>query len=86
MSDIDALARPSQYVGARVERTEDARFLTGRGRYVDDVVLPNMLHAAFVRSPFPHATSATSTRRPPRRWRASISSSRGASWRRPSAR
>ena len=55
MSDVDALARPSQYVGARVQRTEDARFLTGRGRYVDDVALPNMLHAAFVRSPFPHA-------------------------------
>jgi carbon-monoxide dehydrogenase large subunit len=29
--------------------------LTGRGRYVDDVQLPNLLHAAFVRSPFPHA-------------------------------
>jgi carbon-monoxide dehydrogenase large subunit len=29
--------------------------LTGRGRYVDDVQLPDMLHAAFVRSPFPHA-------------------------------
>jgi carbon-monoxide dehydrogenase large subunit len=55
MSDIDALARPSQYVGARVQRTEDARFLTGNGRYVDDIELPHMVHAAFVRSPLAHA-------------------------------
>jgi carbon-monoxide dehydrogenase large subunit len=34
---------------------EDRRILTGRGRYVDDVQLPHMLHAAFVRSPLPHA-------------------------------
>jgi carbon-monoxide dehydrogenase large subunit len=42
-------------VGGRVERVEDSRILVGRGHYVDDVVLPGMLHAAFVRSPFPHA-------------------------------
>ena len=41
-------------VGARVMRVEDPRILTGRGRYVDDVVLPGMLHAAFLRSPVPH--------------------------------
>jgi carbon-monoxide dehydrogenase large subunit len=41
-------------VGARVLRVEDPRILTGRGRYVDDVVLPGMLHAAFLRSPVPH--------------------------------
>jgi carbon-monoxide dehydrogenase large subunit len=35
-------------------RVEDPRILTGRGRYVDDVVLPDMLHAAFLRSPIPH--------------------------------
>jgi carbon-monoxide dehydrogenase large subunit len=34
---------------------EDARFLLGRGRYVDDIVLPNQMHACFVRSPHPHA-------------------------------
>ena len=37
-------------VGARVMRVEDPRILTGRGRYVDDIVLPGMLHAAFLRS------------------------------------
>ncbi|HMI97737.1 MAG TPA: xanthine dehydrogenase family protein molybdopterin-binding subunit [Micropepsaceae bacterium] len=42
-------------IGARVLRTEDARFLTGRGEFVDDIQLPNMLHAAFVRASFAHA-------------------------------
>jgi carbon-monoxide dehydrogenase large subunit len=41
-------------VGGRVERVEDGRILLGRGRYVDDVSLPGMLHAAFVRSPIAH--------------------------------
>ena len=40
-----------RFVGARVARKEDPRFLTGRGLYTDDVVLPGMLHVAFVRSP-----------------------------------
>ena len=44
-----------RYVGQRVLRVEDPRILTGRGKFVDDVTLPHMLHAAFVRSPFPHA-------------------------------
>ncbi len=43
------------YVGASVKRVDDPRVLTGRGRYVDDLALPRMLHAAFVRSPHPHA-------------------------------
>src|SRR3989442_1548842 len=42
-------------VGQSVRRSEDTRILTGTGRYVDDVRLPGMLHAAFVRSPEPHA-------------------------------
>jgi len=42
-------------VGARVKRAEDPRILTGRGRYIDDVVLPGMLHGAFLRSVVPHA-------------------------------
>ena len=41
--------------GAPVLRREDARFLTGRGRYTDDITLPAMTHAAFVRSPHAHA-------------------------------
>jgi carbon-monoxide dehydrogenase large subunit len=42
-------------IGTSIQRVEDARILTGRGRYVDDVTLPGMLHAAFVRSPHAHA-------------------------------
>ncbi len=39
----------------RTLRKEDARFLRGRGTYVDDVTLPGMLHGAVLRSPFAHA-------------------------------
>jgi carbon-monoxide dehydrogenase large subunit len=42
-------------IGTSIQRVEDERVLTGRGRYVDDVVLPGMLHAAFLRSPHAHA-------------------------------
>jgi carbon-monoxide dehydrogenase large subunit len=42
-------------IGARIPRLEDRPLLTGRGRFVDDIVLPGLLHAAFVRSPHPHA-------------------------------
>jgi aerobic carbon-monoxide dehydrogenase large subunit len=44
-----------RYTGTSVRRSEDLRILTGSGRYVDDVKLPGMLHAAFVRSPLAHA-------------------------------
>ncbi|MBV9384617.1 MAG: xanthine dehydrogenase family protein [Streptosporangiaceae bacterium] len=43
-----------RYVGQSVRRQEDPRLLTGHGRYVDDIVVPGMLHAAFVRSSVPH--------------------------------
>ena len=42
-------------IGAKVPRVEDRRILTGRGRYVDDLHLPHMLHATFLRSPYAHA-------------------------------
>jgi aerobic carbon-monoxide dehydrogenase large subunit len=45
----------ARYAGTRVARVEDARLLTGHGTYVDDVRLPGMLHASFVRSPFARA-------------------------------
>jgi aerobic carbon-monoxide dehydrogenase large subunit len=44
-----------RYTGASIKRSEDPRILTGTGRYVDDIKLPGMLHAAFVRSPMAHA-------------------------------
>ena len=45
----------AKYFGASVKRKEDPRYLRGEGRYVDDIKLPRMLHAAFVRSPYAHA-------------------------------
>ena len=43
------------YIGAPLRRREDIRFVTGQGQYLDDVRLPNMLHAAILRSPHAHA-------------------------------
>ncbi|HEY9555373.1 MAG TPA: xanthine dehydrogenase family protein molybdopterin-binding subunit [Acidimicrobiales bacterium] len=51
MTDVAA----GRYAGTRVHRVEDARLLTGRGTFVDDVDRPGMLHACFVRSPFARA-------------------------------
>src|SRR5881409_3909394 len=45
----------AKFFGAAVKRREDPRFLRGEGRFVDDVTLPGMLHAAFLRSPHAHA-------------------------------
>ncbi len=42
-------------IGARVLRKEDKRFITGEGRYTDDIVQPNQRYASFVRSPYAHA-------------------------------
>src|SRR6516165_7897372 len=42
-------------IGARIPRLEDAPLLTGRGRFIDDIAVPGALHAAFVRTPHPHA-------------------------------
>ena len=42
-------------IGQAVRRVEDARFLTGQGRYVDDIVLPGLAHGAVLHSPHAHA-------------------------------
>ncbi len=42
-------------IGARIERKEDYRFLTGAGTYTDDVTLPGQTHVYFLRSPHAHA-------------------------------
>ena len=47
--------KPRHAIGVRMKRKEDPRFLQGKGRYVDDISLPGMLHLALVRSPYPHA-------------------------------
>ena len=62
---LDGSARDA---GERVHRVEDSRLLTGRGTYVDDISLPGMLHAYFVRSPFREPIRAIDTSGV--RWRA----------------
>lgn len=46
----------ARWIGRSVQRSEDARLITGRGRYVDDLALPGMLHASFVRSSIARGT------------------------------
>ena len=45
----------SELIGARITRIEDHTLLTGSAHFVDDLASPGALHAAFVRSPHPHA-------------------------------
>jgi aerobic carbon-monoxide dehydrogenase large subunit len=58
-----------RYLSARVSRNEDARLLTGRALFVDDVQIPGMLHVAFVRSEYAHGrltrVDASAARRRP---------------------
>src|SRR5262245_8269269 len=53
----DALERENKLQGLGVSRLrkEDARFIRGRGTYVDDIKLPGMLFGSIVRSPYAHA-------------------------------
>jgi len=44
-----------RWIGQSMKRVEDPRLLTGRGQYVDDIGVPNMTHAAVLRSPHAHA-------------------------------
>jgi carbon-monoxide dehydrogenase large subunit len=46
---------PAKWVGQSLRRKEDPRLITGQAMYVDDIVVPGMLHAAIVRSPEAHA-------------------------------
>src|SRR5919106_2534760 len=50
---LTAADRPIGF--GRIQRKEDPRFVRGRGRYLDDIVLPGMLHGAILRSPMAHA-------------------------------
>lgn len=45
----------TNFIGKSIKRVEDKRFLTGKGRYTDDIVLPQMTYAVLVRSPYAHA-------------------------------
>jgi len=58
MKTTDSEKRSGTFTGfgASVKRKEDPAFLRGEGQFVDDIHLPEMLHAAFVRSPYAHAS------------------------------
>jgi aerobic carbon-monoxide dehydrogenase large subunit len=56
MAPIDQEDELGQFgIGQAVRRKEDVRFITGTGRYTDDVALPRQVHAFFLRSPHAHA-------------------------------
>jgi CO/xanthine dehydrogenase Mo-binding subunit len=44
-----------KWIGKSIQRVEDPRLLAGKGRYIDDIALPGMAHAAILRSPYAHA-------------------------------
>ncbi len=52
----DVRKQTGGYIGQSVPRREDRNLLLGQGEFVADIQLPNMVHAAFARSPLPHAT------------------------------
>ncbi len=51
----DVLDAPTSPLGKAIKRTEDPRFITGEGRYLDDIKLQSMAHMAILRSPYAHA-------------------------------
>ncbi len=61
MSGVNAAPSPADTprseggIGDPILRREDERFLTGRGRYIADIIAPHALNAVFVRSPHAHA-------------------------------
>ena len=59
VSGLSALDRPNSYIGRSVPRPNLDRLTQGRGQYVSDVVLPRMVHVAFLRSPHAHARVKT---------------------------
>ena len=52
---LNIFDRPNSYIGRSVPRPDARRLTTGRGEFVDDLKLPRMVHAAFLRSPHAHA-------------------------------
>ncbi len=53
---VQAVPQIRKYVGTPMKRLEDRRLLTGRDHYLDNIKLPDMTYAGFVRSPYAHAS------------------------------
>lgn len=51
-------AEQPRHIGARIQRFEDIRLLSGLARYIDDITFPGMLHVSFVRADIAHARIA----------------------------
>jgi aerobic carbon-monoxide dehydrogenase large subunit len=56
--DPRSVDRPNSYIGKSVPRPNTKKLVEGRGQFVDDIVLPRMVHVAYVRSPHAHAKIA----------------------------
>src|SRR5690349_14832707 len=54
-SQLATISGSGSHIGQPLPRAGIGHLLSGGGRYVDDIVLPGMLHAAFLRSPYAHA-------------------------------
>ena len=55
LRNADAVNEMGGLIGARIPRVEDGALLLGQGRFIDDIGVAGVWHAAFVRSPHPHA-------------------------------
>ena len=53
---LGSMDRPNSYIGRSLPRENAKKHLEGGGQFVDDLVLPRMLHVAFLRSPLIHAS------------------------------
>src|SRR6476620_292670 len=54
-AQVSKVIAVGRLVGQSIPRVEDKALLRGQGRFVDDITVPGILHAAFVRSPHAHA-------------------------------
>src|SRR5919197_114493 len=54
-TQLEQEATTTSVIGARIKRVEDPQLITGAAKYLDDMKLPGMAHAAIVRSPYAHA-------------------------------
>lgn len=52
---MSATSTPTGHIGSAIKRREDPALVTGKGKYTDDFVLPGMVYAVIVRSPYAHA-------------------------------
>ena len=53
--NLHAVDRPNSYIGKSIPRPNARKLVEGRGQFVDDIILPRMVHVVFARSPHAHA-------------------------------